>query len=209
VGSGELGAADMGSDFARAFVSFLAIVDPLGNVLVFYLLTRALPFATRVGIAVLAVATAGAMLVLFSLGGREVLAFLGISAESFRVAAGLLLMLPAYRLVTRGQPTEADEEKALDPLQLALVPLAMAMLAGPGALATTISFAGTLGLRITLLALGLVLLISFGSFVAADRLFRWLGPSWLRLLSPIIGLLLFAISVEFVLQGLRAFFLPA
>ncbi len=193
-------------DFTRAFISFLAIIDPLGNVLLFYLLTRSLPFAHRVWVAAVAVATAGAMLVLFSLGGREILVFLGISTESFQVAAGLLLLLPAYRLVAQGQPMEVAEDEAVDPMQIALVPLATPLLAGPGALATTISFAETHGLGTTILAMSVVLALSFVSFAGAGWLFHWLGPSLLRLLSRLVGVLLFAIAVEFVLDGLRAFF---
>src|SRR5262249_8694156 len=126
--------------------------------------------------------------------------------ESFRVAAGGLLLLPAYRLVASGQPMEVDESEVKDPEQLALVPLATPLMAGPGALATAISFGGTLGRGTTLLALGGVLGLSFFSFVAAGWLFTWLRPALLQLLSRLVGIVLFAIAVEFILDGLRAYF---
>jgi len=196
----------MNADLARAFIAFLAIVDPVGNVLVFYLITRSLSRAYQLRVAALAVASAGAMLVLFSLAGREVLGLLGISGESFRVAAGGLLLLPAYRLVASGQPMEVDESEVKDPEQLALVPLATPLMAGPGALATAISFGETLGRATTILALGGVLALSFASFVAAGWLFTWLRPALLQLLSRLVGIVLFAIAVEFILDGLRAYF---
>jgi multiple antibiotic resistance protein len=193
-------------DLARMLVAFFAIIDPIGNVLIFYLLTQGLSPRQRAAVATVAVTAAGALLAAFAVGGRELLVFLGISPASFRVAAGLLLLLPAYRLVAAGQPLEWTGEKADDPFQVALVPLAVPLIAGPGALATAISYRETRGLGSTVLAMALVLLLSLGCFLAADWLFRRLGVAQLRLLSRLVGVLLFAIAVEFVLDGLRVFF---
>jgi multiple antibiotic resistance protein len=195
-------------DLPRVFVAFLAIVDPLGNVLVFHLLTAHLTAAERLRVAAVAVLAAGALLTAFALGGLEVLAFLGISAESFRVAAGLLLLLPAYRLVAEGQPLDAVQREIATPIEIALVPLAMPLLAGPGALATTITFADTRGAGPTILAFSVVLGLSFVAFAAAGRLLAWLGAAGLRLLSRLVGVLLVAIAVELILAGLRAYFGP-
>jgi multiple antibiotic resistance protein len=147
----------MNEDFARAFVSFFAIIDPIGNVLVFYLLTQNLPQRQRLLVALAATTTAWTMLVLFVLAGHEVLDFLGISFDSFKTAAGLLLLLPAYRLVSEGQPMDITRARENDPLQIALVPLATPLIAGPGALAIAISFADTLGATTTILSSGAVL----------------------------------------------------
>ncbi len=193
-------------DFSRAFIAFLAIVDPIGNVLVFYLLTQCLPAGQRVRVAVVAVAAAYALLAVFSVGGREVLAYLGISSGSFNVAAGLLLLLPAYRLVERGEPMDVADRDNVGPAPVALVPLATPLMAGPGALATAISFAESLGTLTTLAAAGLVLVLSLAGFLAAAWLFEHLGPSLLRLLSRLVGIVLFAIAIELVLSGLRLFF---
>ncbi|HZS00198.1 MAG TPA: MarC family protein [Chloroflexota bacterium] len=196
----------MDGELGRAFVAFFAVVDPVGNVLVFYLLTAALRAADRLRVALVAIGAAGALLLLFSVAGSEVLAFLAISAASFRVAAGLLLLLPAYRLVSGGQPAEVTGPSAAAPVEMALVPLAMPLLAGPGALATATALTASLGLGRTLVALGAVLLLTFAMFAAADWLLRWLGRPLLRLLARLVGLLLFTIAVEFVLSGLRAYF---
>ena len=198
----------MDGELGRAVVALFAVVDPLGNVVVFYLLTAGLRRADRLRVAIVAVTAAGALLALFSVAGSEVLAFLAISTESFRVAAGLLLLLPAYRLVTEGQPLEVTAPSDADPIELALVPLAMSLLAGPGALATATALTATLGLGRTLAALTVVLALSFAAFAGADWLLRWLGRAVLRLLARLVGLVLFAIAVEFILSGLRAVFGP-
>lgn len=196
----------MGDDLPRAFVSFFAIIDPIGNILVFYLLTRHLDPRQQLQAAVVAVVAAAAMLVIFSVSGQEVLDFLGITGDSFKVAAGLLLLLPAYYLVARGQPIEVMEEEAMEPVEVALVPLATPLLAGPGAIATAISFSKTIGPETTILAMMLVLALSLLLFIAAGWLFLRLGASALRLLSRLVGILLFAIAVDLVLDGLAAIF---
>lgn len=196
----------MGEDLARASVSFFAIIDPVGNVVVFHLLTRALTVSRKLQVGAAAVATAFALLAVFSVGGRELLDFLGISTDSFKVAAGLLLLPPAFRLVMQGQSMDITEQESVTPVELALVPLAMPLLAGPGALAAAISFSDSFGTGTTMLAAALVLGFTFVVFAGAQVLFERLGAPALRLLARIVGILLFAIAVDFVLEGSRAFF---
>ncbi|HXG35919.1 MAG TPA: MarC family protein [Dehalococcoidia bacterium] len=196
----------MGEDFSRAFISYFAIIDPIGNAFVFYLLTEGLSYSKRLFVAITAVLAAGMMLALFAVAGQEVLDILGISAESFKVAAGLLLLFPAYRLVEQGQPMHPEEQQHIEPAQVALVPLATPLMAGPGALATSISFSDSLGIGITVGAMVPVLALSFILYASAGGLLQWLGPSPLRLLARIVGILLFAIAVDFILEGLRDFY---
>lgn len=196
----------MGADLGRAFVSFFAIIDPVGNVIVFHLLTQGLSFSRRMQVAVAAVLAALVLLAAFSVGGVEVLDILGIDTESFKVAAGLLLLPPAFALVTRGQSMGAEREEAVQPVELALVPLATPLLAGPGALAASISFSQSVGSGTAVLAVTLVLALALAAFLSAEWLFRRLGAPLLRLLARIVGILLFAIAVDFVLEGAKAFF---
>jgi multiple antibiotic resistance protein len=190
---------------AQAIVSFLAIIDPIGNVLVFHLFTRHLELRQKLIAAAIAISAAFVMLLAFSLGGREVLEFLGISHESFQVAAGLLLVPPAYRLVTEGQPAHVEEGTSANPLDFALVPLATPLIAGPGALAATTALTESAGLETTIVAFTVVLLITLAGFAAADQIFRLAGAPVLRVLARIVGILLFAIAVDFVLEGAYQF----
>jgi multiple antibiotic resistance protein len=190
---------------AQALVSFFAIIDPLGAVLIFHLFTRRLEYGERLIAGAVACVTAFLMLIAFSLGGEEVIEFLGISPESFQVAAGLLLIPPAYRLVMEGQPGTVEDGEQSSALDFALVPLATPLIAGPGALAATASFAQDIGQGTTIAAFSLVLLLTLILFAVADQIFQIFGGSVLRVLARIVGILLFAIAVDFVLDGAKAF----
>ena len=190
----------------QALVSFFAIIDPVGNIIVFYLFTRGFVWRQKALAASVAVLASWLMLLAFSLGGERVLELLGISFDSFRIAAGLLLMPPAYNLVTHGEPTRTEgAAQHTDPIDFALVPLATPLIAGPGALAATTSFAATLGEAETIAAFTAVLALTLASFLAADLIFRLLGLRVLNVASRIVGIVLFAIAVDFVLDGTRAF----
>jgi multiple antibiotic resistance protein len=191
--------------FAEAFVVFLAIIDPIGNIIVFQLFTASYSRAPKLVAAAVSILAAFAMIASFSLGGQAVLDFLGISSGSFRVAAGLLLIPPAYRLVMEGQPHAGNGASPDDPLDFALVPMATPLVAGPGALAATTSFAQLAGSSTTIAAAGAVLMITLAGFVAADLLFKLAGTTVPRLLARAVGILLFAIAVDFVLDGTREF----
>jgi multiple antibiotic resistance protein len=190
---------------AEAIVSFVAIIDPVGNILVFHLFSAGLEPRQKLLAAGVATTAAFAMLLAFSLGGRDVLDFLGISAESFQVAAGLLLLPPAYSLVTEGQPMQVEPARERDPLDFALVPMATPLIAGPGALAATIAFSSSIGQDTTIAAFTVVLAGTLVCLLAAERLFGLAGASVLRLVSRLVGILLFAIAVDFVLDGARQF----
>ncbi len=197
----------MGEDFARALVSFFAIIDPIGNVLVFYLLTAQLPRPLQVRAATVSVVAAFALLVVFALGGEQVLEFMGISAQSFQVAAGALLVFPAYRMVERGQSLDLSDADGVrvDVFQVALVPLAVPLLSGPGALATAVSLSQGIGAGLTIAAAAAVFAMAWALFAWAEAVFRLLGESALRVLTRLVGVLLMAIAVDFILEGARTF----
>ncbi|MDT7943578.1 MAG: MarC family protein [Dehalococcoidia bacterium] len=196
----------MWGDLARALVSFFAIIDPLGNVLVFHLLTQGMGARQKATVATAAVAAAFVLVVIFSLSGVEVLDFLGISPSSFQVAAGVLLVLPAYRMVERGEGIEVQGGKGEEAmLGIALVPLATPLLVGPGALAATVSFSQSMGPEVPVIGAGAVLAASWAAFMGSDLVFRLLGEAALRLLTRLVGILLMAIAVDFILEGASTF----
>ncbi len=115
-------------DFGRAFVALFVIIDPVGNLLVFHILTEHLDRGQKGAAIGVAIAASAVLLGGFGLGGAGVLGLLGISEPSFRVAAGLLLLPMAYDLVVVGELPQARTRESLDPVQLGLVPLAVPLL---------------------------------------------------------------------------------
>jgi multiple antibiotic resistance protein len=190
----------------QAFVSLFVIIDPIGNILVFQIYSETLHARDRLIAALIAVAAALVMLLAFTFGGEKALDFLGISQASFQVAAGLLLLPSAYRLVMEGEPAGVRTQYSRRPLDFALVPLATPLIAGPGALAAATSFSVQEGRLETMAAVVAVLAITLVAFSLAGWIFRKLGGPFLRLSARIVGIILFSIAVDFVLDGLRVVF---
>lgn len=191
-------------DALRIFVAMFIILDPVGNLFLFHLLTFGVGQRRRMVIALAAVGVAAVLLALFSLGGPAALAYLGISTPAFTIAAGLLLLMPAYQLVVHGQLLELRGGGQDAGFQVAFVPLAMPLIAGPGALAATVSFSEAHGRPLTLGVIAAVLAITWAGFALSALAFRILGEAVLRLLARTVGILLFSLAVEFVLRGVTA-----
>ncbi len=197
------------SDLIRSTIALVAVIDPVGHLLIYHVLTARLGRRERALVALLSNVVAFFLLALFIVTGISVLSYLHISLPSFEIAAGLLLAPSAYRLVEHGQPFgPAPPSEQISPLQLAVAPLAIPLLAGPGALATVVSFTGEYGRGVVLLASGIILLFSAAVFGLGPRILDLLGESFLRLFSRLIGILLMAIAVNLavtgVVQALRA-----
>lgn len=195
--------------FTEVLVTMLVIMDPVGNVPIFLSVTRRLSPRSRNRAALVAVATAAAVIGAFAIIGRQVLDYLDVSVPALQGAGGLLLLLVALELLTG---SESDEADALDPddhVGVAMVPLGTPLLAGPGAIVATIVFvgradaAGDRGL-IALAVLG-VLVAVYLAMRFSGLLIRVLRNSGILLLSRIAGLLLAAIAVQMLADAVIAF----
>lgn len=195
--------------FTEVLVTMLVIMDPVGNVPIFLSVTRRLSPRSRNRAALVAVATAAAVIGAFAIIGRQVLDYLDVSVPALQGAGGLLLLLVALELLTG---SESDEADALDPddhVGVAMVPLGTPLLAGPGAIVATIVFvgradgAGDHGL-IALAVLG-VLVAVYLAMRFSGLLIRVLRNSGILLLSRIAGLLLAAIAVQMLADAVIAF----
>lgn len=190
----------MSEDLVRAAVPFFAVIDPIGNILVFQAIVGASTARERVAVATLGVGISFALIALFAAAGQGVLDFLGIGTPSFQIAAGVLLVLPAIRLVERGEVFDT-RDRAASGLEAAVVPLALPMLSGPGALALAITSSLEFGEGTTVLAAGIVLLLTLAVFVAASTLAAVLHPTVLRAAARVVGVVLMAIAVDFIVTG--------
>lgn len=197
--------------FTPSFVTLFVVMDPIGIAPLFMALTRGMSTAKRRGVAIRACAIAGVLLTLFAFLGEGVLNFLGISMPAFRIAGGILLLLTALDMLfeRRTQRRKDQSEEADSDDDPSVFPLAMPLIAGPGAIATVILLAGQgdgiAGIGLALVVMSLVLLIAFVLFNAAPLLERLLRETGIKVVTRLLGMLLAALAVQFVLEGLRDF----
>lgn len=199
--------------FTGAFVAFFVTVDPLGLVPIFMAVTRNLAAAERRRTAFRAVVLATLVLLLFAVFGESVLTGLGIGIPAFRIAGGLFLFLLALEMVferrgTRRGGTAGQVAEEPHPGDLAVFPLAIPLIAGPAAITTTILVASRHSDRLAaevaaFTAMLLVLALTWLAFRLGELLQRRLGPTVINVLSRLLGLLLGALAVQYVLDGLR------
>ena len=201
-------------DYAiSALLTLFVVVDPVGLVPTFLAVTEDLPRAARRSVAVRASLIAGAILIGTALIGDWLLHTLSISLPAFRIAGGLLLFSIASEMVfgvrLRREGREAEEAVEEHVRNIAAFPLAIPLLAGPGAIAATVLLAGRAGGNPVLIAIliGVVVLVAAACFVAflfAERIGRAIGLTGNIVLSRLLGVLLAALAVQYVVDGVRA-----
>jgi multiple antibiotic resistance protein len=187
--------------FAEAFITLLVLMDPISSAPIFISLTDGYTPGARRRAALIAAAAAGSLIVVFALFGRLILDYLHVSVESLTIAGGLLLLLVALQML-RG-----EELSQPDTANVALVPLATPLLAGPGAIAAVMVLTkrygdapGMIGVLLGIVAAAAV--VAVGLMLAA-RIARLLHPSVIQLLTRVLGLLLAAIAVQFIVDAVK------
>ena len=190
-----------------AFVTLFVVVDPIGLAPLFVALTQGAPRAERRAIGLRACVIGAGVLTLFGLLGEAVLGFVGISMSAFRIAGGALLFLTALEMLFERR-TERREGRAEGPApDPSVFPLAIPLIAGPGAIASMILLAGEAdGDPLALLVLHLTMLAvvsaAFALFLAASLIEAALGRTGILVVTRLLGMLLAALSVQFILDGL-------
>lgn len=196
-----------------ALVTLLVVVDPVGLVPGFLGVTPKLSGRQRRQVALRACLIAGAILIGTTLVGDWLLRQLGITLPAFRIAGGLLLFAVAFEMVLglRLQRSAKDAEQAVEEHfhDLAAFPLAIPMMAGPGAITATILLAGQAAYRPQWLAallavVVIVMLACLLSFLAAERIGKLLGVTGNGVMSRLLGVILAALAVQYVVDGVRA-----
>jgi len=193
------------------------VVEPVSLIPLFTGLTTGATSEYKRRMAVRAVSVAAAILVLFALGGASFLNLMGISLEAFRIFGGLLLFLLSLEMVfaresgTRTSSSEAAESRRR--ADISVFPLAFPFIAGPGALATILLWFGPVHLTQQpalfgsyLVAVLLVLAVALVMMLLADPLMRVIGVTGANVASRLLGVILGALAVQFVLDGLRQAF---
>lgn len=197
-----------------AFTTLFATIGPIDVAAMFAALTARHPAAMRRSMALRGVLIAGSILLLFALTGGTLLAHLGISLAALRTAGGILLLLIGIDMVfarsSGGVSTTADEaEEATTKQDISVFPLATPLLAGPGAMGAIILLMANAESDVTrqaivLAMLASVLCISFIALMGASQLQRILGVTGMHVVSRIFGVLLSALAVQFLFDGIEA-----
>lgn len=196
-----------------SFLSLLVVIDPMGLVPPFLAMTAHDEPEDRVRMARSACRVAFGILLVFLLFGRWILQFLNLSLEAFQIAGGIVLMIIALDML-RARPTgvrQSNEEKeaGADKDDIAITPLAIPLLAGPGSITTVVLFAQSSAspwhFAILVANLFIVMWVSYGMLRYAALKSLNISVILLKVMTRLMGLLLAAISVQFVLSGIREF----
>jgi multiple antibiotic resistance protein len=199
----------MSEQLISAFVTLLVVIDPVGMGPIFLGVTRGLDEATRRKVALEATLIAFCVLAASALVGDWLLARLGISLAAFRIAGGLLLFAIAFEMVFQHRSERKSQQAGPAGAVTATFPLAIPLMAGPGAITAMVLLAGRLGysamgLAALILIMGVMMLTSYLVFLSAARLERLLGPQGEALLGRLLGVLLAALAVQYVADGIKS-----
>ncbi|XLE18064.1 MarC family protein [Deinococcus radiomollis] len=200
----------------KTFLTMLVVMDPIGLAPVFIGLAGNRPAFERRAMAFKASVVAGVIILAFGLFGRALLTRLGISLDSFRVAGGILLFLIALDMVfarSSGSKETPDEEKEAQQREdISVFPLAIPLIAGPGTLASIMILASDAhGSPVLLTAVFLVtaavLLLCYLALRLSGQIARIIGLTGVHVVTRVLGVLLGALAVQYVADGIRGFFI--
>ena len=198
--------------FVSSFVTLFVVIDPPGCAPIFAGLTGGATDGQRRAMALRAVGIATGILLAFALAGQALLHALGISLASFRIAGGIMLFLIALEMVFERR-TQKREDRAAEAVaspeveDVSVFPMAMPMIAGPGSIATVMLLmgrnAGWERQGVVLAATGANLLLMLASLLAAGAIMRVVGAKIEAVITRLLGVLLAALAVQFVMDGLQ------
>ncbi|NHF74279.1 MarC family protein [Paracoccus xiamenensis] len=190
-----------------AFVTLFVVIDPPGLAPLFIALTDGMSDNRRRRIGWRATVIAAILLTLFGLVGDKILVAIGISLPAFRIAGGILLFLTALDMLFERRTERREGQSPNDDHDPSVFPLATPLLAGPGALTTMILLVGEEPSAVHTLVIHLVMLSVLGLnmvlFMLAGPLSRALGRTGTMVVTRLLGMLLAALSVQFIIDGLR------
>ncbi len=198
-------------DLLATFITFFAVIDPVGTIPVFTAITQRFSPEHRRRIAFIAVIAAAAVLLFFVVAGPLLLNALGIPLASFQLAGGIILFLFALTMVFGPSKPEEEVKLVESGHETAIYPLAVPSIASPGAILTAVLLTDSPGITLwgqTLVTLTMfaVLAVQLVLLLLATRLQKWIGNAGSSLISRIMGMLLAAVAVTHVVAGAKLSF---
>lgn len=202
------------SEYLKFFAALLAIVNPVGAIPIFINMTVDQDKGVRNKNGFMAAISMGLILVVVLFSGEAILRFFGISVGSFRVGGGILILLMAISMLhakmSQVKQTKEEELDSAERDSVAVVPLGTPLLAGPGAISTVILYAQrytSVSHYLSLLAVIVVLvLLTALAFRLAPTIARMLGKTGINVVTRLMGLVMAAVGVEFIANGLKQLF---
>jgi multiple antibiotic resistance protein len=189
-------------ELAKTTVALFVVVDPIGTVPIVVGLTKGMKPAEKQRNFRLATYVGSVLLIVFALAGQEILSLFGISLYSFMIAGGILLLLISIDLLLRGETRQrvgAEED-------IGAVPIAFPLLAGPGAITTTIVTLQSSGFVIAIPSIIIVMLITWVTLRYVDRIYGFLGQTGSAVIAKLMGIFVAAIAIQYVLTGIQFYF---
>jgi len=188
-------------ELLKATVALFVIVDPLGPVPIFANLTKGMNPQEKLRIFRTAAIVGSVLLAVFALVGQELLALFSITLPSFQIAGGLVLLLLSIEIIFRGE--RVDKLAVASAEETAVFPIAFPLLVGPGAITLTMISLQSNGLVISLVAIVLVMFLSWIVLRLTDRIYKLLGRTGAAVIARLMALFIAAIAIQYVLTGLQ------
>ena len=190
-------------DLIRSTIALFVVIDPIGSVPLFIIITQKMEIAERTSVTKTAIITAAGLLFVFAAAGTQILSIFGITISSFMVAGGVLLFIVAIELLTHGEwrfgGAGAQGESGV-------VPLAFPLLAGPGAITAVIISFQTAGLVVAAISIVLVIGVTYVVLRHVDKIYKVLGRRGSIIVTRVFAVLIAAIAIQFIVDGAKALF---
>ena len=192
------------------FMGFFAIMNPISNTAVFVGMTESMTDSERKTVAVKSLITAFGIVAVFCLLGKAIFDVFGITLPALRIAGGILVFLVGYQMLQGSSskmqtPKDGVENIDVDVTDIAISPLAVPLLSGPGAIATAMNYsAGNIWhTLITVVTFGVLCLITYVCFILGPRLLKFIGKGGINILTRLMGLILAVIAVQMIIAGVH------
>jgi multiple antibiotic resistance protein len=191
-------------DLLKSTVALFVVLNPIGTVPLFIAITEKMEKEERKTVSKTAIIASGTVLIVFAVGGTELLSIFGITIFSFMIAGGVLLFIVAIKLLTHGVWRFGGGSL---PEESGVVPLAFPLLAGPGAITSVIISYETSGLIVTVLSIAIVIGITYLILLFINSIYRLLGRRGSMIVTRVFAVFIAAIAVQYVVEGAKRLFI--
>jgi multiple antibiotic resistance protein len=201
--------------FLAAFSSLFTIMNPFSTVFIFLTITKGNTKKEKAAIVKKACVTAAVVLVVFGIAGSHILSFFGITIDAFRIAGGIIVAAIGFQMIHTGKRefhSHKERKEAIDKEDVSVIPLAIPMISGPGAITTTIVLMDDSPMILDkIFVIGAILAVTLISYIVLSRastVQKFLGETGRNVINRIMGLIVLVVGVQFIINGARNVLIP-